>query len=67
MGPGPIARWLDTFLSNRQYAELFKRYGFETLNDVSIYIYRRIETFIGFYLLLYINKKGMSTRFRSID
>lgn len=34
MGPGPIARWLDTFLSNRHYADLFKRNGFETLNDV---------------------------------
>lgn len=31
---GPVARWLDTFVC-KQYYEVFKMYGFDTLNQVS--------------------------------
>ena len=34
---GPVARWLETIVNTnicKQYVEVFKRYGFETLNDV---------------------------------
>ncbi len=33
MTSGPVARWLDTFVC-RQYADIFKKFGFDTLNDV---------------------------------
>ncbi|KAI8501013.1 Transcription factor 20 [Branchiostoma belcheri] len=31
--PGPVERWLDTFMCG-QYAEIFHRFGFETLQSV---------------------------------
>jgi hypothetical protein len=34
---GPVARWLETIVSTnicKQYVEVFKRYGYDTLNDV---------------------------------
>ena len=34
---GPVARWLDTIVSTnmcKQYVEVFKRYGYATLQDV---------------------------------
>ena len=34
---GPVARWLDTIVSSnmcKQYVEVFKRYGYDTLSDV---------------------------------
>lgn len=37
MSSGPVARWLDTFVLNsnsKQYAEIFKKFGFDTLNEV---------------------------------
>ena len=37
MSSGPVARWLDTFVCNnrsKQYVEIFKRYGYDTLNDI---------------------------------
>ena len=35
MSTGPVARWLDTFVFNsKQYAEIFKKFGYETLNEV---------------------------------
>ncbi|CAF1018849.1 unnamed protein product [Brachionus calyciflorus] len=35
MSTGPVARWLDTFVFNsKQYAEIFKKFGFDTLNEV---------------------------------
>ena len=38
VGPvGPVARWLDTIVSSnmcKQYVEVFKRYGYDTLTDV---------------------------------
>ena len=34
---GPVARWLETIVSTnmcKQYVEVFKRYGYDTLSDV---------------------------------
>jgi hypothetical protein len=35
---GPVARWLDTVVCNtnrsKQYVDVFKRYGFDTLHDI---------------------------------
>ncbi len=31
---GPVTRWLETFLCN-QYAEVFEKFGYTTLQQVS--------------------------------
>ena len=38
MSLGPVARWLDTFVCNnmsKRYVEVFKKHGYETLNEVT--------------------------------
>ncbi len=43
---GPVARWLDTFVC-RQYADIFKKFGYDTLNDVRIILIMKFFVFVN--------------------
>lgn len=53
MTSGPVARWLDTFVC-RQYADIFKKFGFDTLNDVRT-IYSNLCNLLLVYYIKYIH------------